>query len=689
MTTSGAPATSPPKRWRTSGRWRLALDAALPSFALAAAIVLLVRTGVTIALVAQANSLLPGDRLLLLESPLSYAAVATSSLFVGWRRQRRRAAWLASGVAAGAALTAWTLTSVASTSAAPVVAMVLAAALPATAILVLFGGSVVRRLGPFPSALGLVLLGVAGFLYALSTGSFVRGNRLGLVSGSPGQTVHQDYSHHPLKDDYPPAVIRNNSLGYRDVEPGALRDGRRRVLLVGDSYVWGDGIPTQEDTLSTLLRAELDRAAPGAWDVVSAAYPGLGAYGYRRAFKSMLPEVRPDVVVVGYLGDPDIDPLDYQALHDLLPQSPAAAKLAVELGGLQSLHETAMALRTQSTWAHGVGETARDQLLASLAQFGRTPGHRAILLCYGGPERASDVEVLPLPEPWRYRGHRSELWYAKDSHPKPALNRKLAGWLGAELVQPGFARALKTSGAAEPSAGAESVQPGPAGAPGTSAAWVIPPGQEAFVLSMLGGTAPLHGCRLESAAVQRSFIEASYACEGASRRTLRLSHPADAPAHSIPTEQFAIEDLSSDAPAGFLAAVVASVRARESAFRWLQPEVRAAGAGAGAAPVKPARRPWMLLVSLAGAALFVVVASSRSGPDAVAVRRTTSRARLRPPALLAPAWTRLQDGWRLLAFLHQRRSAWVAALVVLLVASTAAIAAAQAAALSPYVYTLF
>jgi hypothetical protein len=47
------------------------------------------------------------------------------------------------------------------------------------------------------------------------------------------------------------------------------------------------------------------------------------------------------------------------------------------------------------------------------------------------------IEVLDIPEAWRYPGHPSELWYGKDCHPKPRLNGLLAGFLADTLLRPG------------------------------------------------------------------------------------------------------------------------------------------------------------------------------------------------------------------------------------------------------------
>ncbi|RME20265.1 MAG: hypothetical protein D6806_16700, partial [Deltaproteobacteria bacterium] len=217
-----------------------------------------------------------------------------------------------------------------------------------------------------------------------------------------------------------------NSLGYRDVEPAVAQSSENLVIVVGDSYVWGDGIARYEDTISALLRKHLDKLAPGRYVVMSAAYPGLGVYGYLKALEKLVPEFRPNVVVVGYLGRADLDPLDAQRIIDLVPGGGSFDGVFQVLGVLATLHESKI----------GFGEgmdDVREKLMTYLENFAKA-GKRSILIDYfGDGQRTAGIEVVSLPEPWRYRG-RSELWYGKDIHPKPSLNRLLAGLLADRIV---------------------------------------------------------------------------------------------------------------------------------------------------------------------------------------------------------------------------------------------------------------
>lgn len=526
----------------------------------------------------------------LLERPAALAMIGAAVLVVCWRRQRDLAWWALGAAAAIAAVAFGEATRVVSESRAHLVPLL--AIVPTAALL---AGYRVRRgvLASFAIAwaAGLGMLIIA-LLLAPDRHAPVY-NRLGLVSGQPLVTFTQDYSSHPQKDDYPPVTISNNSLGYRDIEPPPAQAGRKRVLLVGDSYVWGDGIPEARDTLPALVRAKLETLSPGQFDVMAAAYPGLGCYGYRRAVQAMTPEVHPDIVVVGYLGDADLDPLDTQALRDLLPSQRWLARVTVNLRTLQDFHEAAMAALQDPAWRVAYGARRRDELFRALAEFAREPGHRALLVCYyGACPVVEGIDGMTVPAAWRYQGHRSELWYAKDSHPKPALSRLLGDWLASELARPGSST-RHTSEIEQPAAG------GP----------VIPPGQEQMILDMLGGQADIGGCRLKTASVKRDVIEAAYGCGSGDARMLTLRYPQGAAGGSETTAKFAITG-GADADRELAAAVADRVRAHESAFQWVKPE-----AGRDPVPAAPkARLPWHVMLAC-GVALALVAAGWRSPPQ--------------------------------------------------------------------------
>lgn len=245
-----------------------------------------------------------------------------------------------------------------------------------------------------------------------------RENALGLASRCADCVQDHDYSGSEGKDGYPSCRFRNNSLGYRDVEPAFPPDpSRRRVLLVGDSYVWGDGIPDNAETLGYLLRADLERLAPGRFTVMSAAHPGLGLYGYLRFIDVLSERYRPDAVVVGYLGANDHDPFDPQLILERLPRGGPIRNLLLNLGVAQHVHAASVE-NGERIWGSERGRGFIAAAFRGLSANALADGYRLLFLSY--------FPHAPLPEP-------IDLWYAKDFHPKTELNRLLSRALAERL----------------------------------------------------------------------------------------------------------------------------------------------------------------------------------------------------------------------------------------------------------------
>ena len=264
-------------------------------------------------------------------------------------------------------------------------------------------------------------------------------NDLGLASQGANISYEFDFSRDANKDNYPLCRYRNNSLGYRDEEPPvALKKGERRILLVGDSYIWGDGIPVNEETLAYLLRAELARLAPGRFSVMSAAYPGLGFYGYGRLIDVLCARYDPEVVVVGSLGESDCDPFDAQYLLDHLPRLWLVRNLVLNLGAAQYLHEASVS-RFSPIWTSAENREYFAALTRDFSLKALERGYRLMFLSYfPHPSLPEGIETLDLPEDLRYPWHASDLWYAKDFHPKTKLNRILAKMIAEKIIQKGL-----------------------------------------------------------------------------------------------------------------------------------------------------------------------------------------------------------------------------------------------------------
>jgi hypothetical protein len=110
------------------------------------------------------------------------------------------------------------------------------------------------------------------------------------------------------------ALYQINSLGLRDREYGAKKDGIFRALLVGDSFSVSHGLPI-EDSLSRQLERALQEVTdsermPVKIEVINAAHGGYSPYNYWKAYLRWAPVFKPDVVIIG------LSPDDYDCRNE-------------------------------------------------------------------------------------------------------------------------------------------------------------------------------------------------------------------------------------------------------------------------------------------------------------------------------------------------------------------------------------
>lgn len=97
--------------------------------------------------------------------------------------------------------------------------------------------------------------------------------------------------------EYPPAeprtiTVRSDAYGFRNTHDISELDGRLRVLVLGDSYTFGEGVQEGERFTDYLQEME-----PG-WRVDNIGIPGYGPDLMLFALEAVIPVARPDVVVV-------------------------------------------------------------------------------------------------------------------------------------------------------------------------------------------------------------------------------------------------------------------------------------------------------------------------------------------------------------------------------------------------------
>jgi hypothetical protein len=100
--------------------------------------------------------------------------------------------------------------------------------------------------------------------------------------------------------------VKLNSEGFRDVEHPLVRDpAKRRMLIVGDSFGFGWGIPRLDDRIGEQVASRLTKSTLRQWEVINASKPNsdtLDEIGYL----NQTIKFKPDVVVLIYVFN-DVD----------------------------------------------------------------------------------------------------------------------------------------------------------------------------------------------------------------------------------------------------------------------------------------------------------------------------------------------------------------------------------------------
>src|SRR6185369_3084342 len=109
--------------------------------------------------------------------------------------------------------------------------------------------------------------------------------------------------------------VETNGEGMRDHEPlPADTPSLERIAVVGDSFVFGLGLP-QEDVFTEVLERDLNGASDGRrYDVLNFGVPGYSSQEEASVLEARVLPWNPAVVIVGYcLNDPETQPL--QPVH--------------------------------------------------------------------------------------------------------------------------------------------------------------------------------------------------------------------------------------------------------------------------------------------------------------------------------------------------------------------------------------
>jgi len=115
-----------------------------------------------------------------------------------------------------------------------------------------------------------------------------------------------------------PPRVSNNSLGFRDREPGPKDPQRYRIAVIGDSFTWGQGIEAAE-RFSNLLEGSLGPR----YEVLNFGVPGHDMPQHLEVLEQVLP-LKPDFVLLQlYINDFETTQMRRPRPHPLISDSAA------------------------------------------------------------------------------------------------------------------------------------------------------------------------------------------------------------------------------------------------------------------------------------------------------------------------------------------------------------------------------
>lgn len=91
------------------------------------------------------------------------------------------------------------------------------------------------------------------------------------------------------------ATFTTNDVGFRTVPTSPKPDGVKRIVIVGDSWTFGQGVEADE-TFTSQLEKLLTRDG-GKWQVYNLGMPGWNTTNQLAALRTLFSRVKPDVVV--------------------------------------------------------------------------------------------------------------------------------------------------------------------------------------------------------------------------------------------------------------------------------------------------------------------------------------------------------------------------------------------------------
>lgn len=271
-------------------------------------------------------------------------------------------------------------------------------------------------------------------------------NDFGFRVDDPSETFWVDRNH-PHR---PPALVTTNDQGFRDTQwSTAPARGARRIAVVGDSYVYGKGVPDEAGLIDRLLEARLNQLDDNApWEVLNLGYPGHGFLSNLDLARLAIEQLGPRAVVIGCLGMADWDIFEvqeqYRAFGPIGFGALTAMGVTEDLWNASLMHSMGLPQRRDGVEAF-IGFLLIEQRMRSLLDAAETRHVDVVIWEYYEPfsfyQRFKDhpnLHVTGWPSgferSWNGWGSDPRLAIPVDRHPTAAANSIIAEHLAPQLV---------------------------------------------------------------------------------------------------------------------------------------------------------------------------------------------------------------------------------------------------------------
>lgn len=123
-----------------------------------------------------------------------------------------------------------------------------------------------------------------------------------ILTGSPDSAMYRDYLLNPF-----------NSEGFRSIKLSHMPQGRPRIMLVGDSFVWGMSAAPLHNSYSDILLAR-------GFTVYNMGIIGTDPAQYEAIVRKYVPLLRPDMVIVNFFLGNDLMPFERKVRAGMPPE---------------------------------------------------------------------------------------------------------------------------------------------------------------------------------------------------------------------------------------------------------------------------------------------------------------------------------------------------------------------------------